>query len=103
MNSHQQDQVTAMLKTIQIVVGIVLAAGIAALLLVTICGCAPNVVYVPTPVPCVRPEVPERPHWAIEDFTGKESYGDIIRGFGASLNAERGYSESLEVLIEGIK
>jgi hypothetical protein len=84
-------------------VGLLLASAITLLIMITMTSCAPNVVYVPTPVPCVRPTLPERPVWPISAFKGTETYGEIIQGFGASLSAEKGYSDSLRILIEGIK
>jgi hypothetical protein len=72
-------------------------------LLVFLCGCMPKTVLVPTPVPCVVPATPAVPHWAIEDLTGKETYGEILRAFGASLEAERGYSQELEIILDGMR
>jgi hypothetical protein len=93
----------AFLKAIQTVLGITLAVTIAALIMITFCSCVPKVVYVPTPVPCAVPELPSPPRWPIADFTGKETYGEVLRAFGASLESERGYSQMLETILNGLK
>jgi hypothetical protein len=36
-------------------------------------------------------------------LTGKESYGDVLRAFGASLEAEHGYAQELELILNGMR
>jgi hypothetical protein len=73
------------------------------ILLIFLCGCLPKTVSVPTPVPCVVPAAPEKPHWPIADLTGKETYGEVIRAFGATIEAEHGYSQELKALLDGMR
>jgi hypothetical protein len=73
-----------------------------AIILLLLCGCT-KIVYVPTPVPCPEPKAVVRPHWPIADLRGSETYGEIIRAYGASLQAERGYSTELEIILKGYR
>jgi hypothetical protein len=75
------------------------------LIAVTMCclGCAPRVVNVPVIIPCVVPPAPEKPYWPIQGLTGKETYGEVIRAFGATIEAEHGYAQQLESLLNGMR
>ncbi len=75
----------------------------AVVLVLFLCGCAPKVVNVPTPVACPEPPAVSRPAWPIASLTGRETYGELLRAYGASLKAEEGYSTSLEIIINGYR
>ena len=69
-----------------------------------LCGCAAQEpTLIPVPVPTTSPPVTERPRWPIADLKGTENYGEIIKAYGASLKAERGYSATLEIIINGYR
>ena len=65
------------------------------------CASAPveRRVEVPVAVPCPTPQRPPRPHLPLSDLPQDATAADIARATAASIEALKGYSESLELLL----
>jgi hypothetical protein len=76
------------------------------LLIVTACslqGCGWKSVLMPVAVECPVPPALVRPVWPIATLNGTETIGEQIRAWAGSLQAERGYSMELELLLNGYR